>query len=118
MLAFSNYREFDMRVNACNICRRALNRDGDPLSRDCGGDCLACMAEAGDPECIASVAAIKPNIEDVCMAFFKFNSDNLTVLSRRPHAEWKQAFAENQAALKAKLEKWFLAEHIDWTNSN
>lgn len=43
----------------CLICKRALNNPNDPLSTDCGGDCVSCMAEAGDPDCIAAVAAIK-----------------------------------------------------------
>ena len=30
---------------------------------DCGGDCVHCMAEAGDPECIAAVARISKRDE-------------------------------------------------------
>ena len=42
----------------CAICRKRLNNPSDPiLSRDCGGDCLRCMAEAGDPECMEARAA-------------------------------------------------------------
>jgi hypothetical protein len=33
----------------CNICKRELDVDSDPFSTDCGGDCLACMADADDP---------------------------------------------------------------------
>lgn len=38
----------------CLICKRVLNDPADPIaSRDCGGDCLRCMAEiGGDPDCI------------------------------------------------------------------
>lgn len=43
----------------CNICGRRLNNPADPFSEDCGGDCLLCMAEAGDPECQKAVDAIK-----------------------------------------------------------
>jgi len=37
--------------NRCGICRRLLNNPVDPVSLDCGGDCLQCMAAAGDPDC-------------------------------------------------------------------
>lgn len=43
---------------ACSICGRPLDVPVDPLSTDCGGDCLACMADAGDPDAVAAVAAI------------------------------------------------------------
>lgn len=39
----------------CSICKRLLNQEYDPTTLDCGGDCELCMAEAGDPECIAGV---------------------------------------------------------------
>lgn len=29
----------------CQICGRLLNQESDPLSLDCGGDCLGCMRE-------------------------------------------------------------------------
>ena len=39
----------------CAICQRELSVADDPFSVDCGGDCLLCMAEAGDPECMQAV---------------------------------------------------------------
>ena len=39
----------------CGICKRPLNQPGDPTTEDCGGDCLRCMAEAGDPDCTAGL---------------------------------------------------------------
>jgi hypothetical protein len=30
----------------CNICRRELDVETDPLSTDCGGDCWGCVGEA------------------------------------------------------------------------
>lgn len=38
-------------MTACSICKRPLGREEDPLSEDCGGDCLACIivAEDGEP---------------------------------------------------------------------
>jgi hypothetical protein len=43
----------------CLICGRMLFSPDDPESKDCGGDCLVCMAEAGDPDCIAELNAIR-----------------------------------------------------------
>ncbi len=34
----------------CDICKRNLN-DAHVPSRNCGGTCLLCMAESGDPDC-------------------------------------------------------------------
>lgn len=41
----------------CRICGRPLDNPSDPLSGDCGGDCLQCMADAGDLDCQAAVDA-------------------------------------------------------------
>jgi hypothetical protein len=43
----------------CNICGRTLDDPSDPTTEDCGGDCLRCMAEAGDPDCIAAMAELE-----------------------------------------------------------
>lgn len=43
----------------CAICGRPLDVADDPLSVDCGGDCLGCMADCGDPDCVAAVEALK-----------------------------------------------------------
>ena len=34
-------------MRRCSICKRPL--DTAPELEDCGGDCLECMAECGDP---------------------------------------------------------------------
>jgi hypothetical protein len=47
-----------MKERRCRICYCLLNQPGQPDTRDCGGDCLKCMAEAGDPECIAAMRAL------------------------------------------------------------
>lgn len=39
-------------MDTCNICGRPLDNPDDPTTRDCGGDCLRCMADTGDPDCI------------------------------------------------------------------
>lgn len=44
---------------ACNLCKVPLNQPGKPETKDCGGDCLQCMAEAGDPECKKAMGKIR-----------------------------------------------------------
>lgn len=46
----------------CGICRKLLDNPLDVLSGDCGGDCILCMAEFEDPDCIEDVCkAVKEN---------------------------------------------------------
>lgn len=46
----------------CLICRRELDQPDKPDTKNCGGDCLRCMAEVGDdPECIAEMDRISLN---------------------------------------------------------
>jgi hypothetical protein len=35
-------------MRKCNICKRPLDTASELV--DCGGDCLECMAECGDPD--------------------------------------------------------------------
>jgi len=43
----------------CSICKRELDNPKDPTTRNCGGDCLKCMAEIGqDPDCIKAMNKI------------------------------------------------------------
>ena len=35
-------------MKVCLICKRPIGVPGDPLSLDCGGDCLGCVRELGD----------------------------------------------------------------------
>ena len=42
----------------CTMCETPLDIPGRPWTRSCGGDCLACMADVGDPDCVAAMAAI------------------------------------------------------------
>lgn len=41
----------------CGICEQALDVPGEPSTLDCGGDCRACMADAGDSECATAELA-------------------------------------------------------------
>jgi hypothetical protein len=47
-----------LRFVKCDTCGRLLDVPSDPRSTNCGGDCLQCMADAGDPDCIKSIAAL------------------------------------------------------------
>lgn len=64
LLAYVAGLEADARkwrlVRRCGICGTPLDTPGRPWSADCGGDCLACMAEHDDPDC---AAAIKPMVD-------------------------------------------------------
>ena len=50
----------------CKICKRELDNPDDPTTKDCGGDCLKCMAEIGeDPDCVTAMEKISdagPNL--------------------------------------------------------
>jgi len=40
----------------CTICHIELSdQNNDEMNFNCGGDCILCMADAGDPECIERV---------------------------------------------------------------
>lgn len=43
-------------MSKCHICRRELDQPNRPDTGDCGGDCVRCMAECGDPGCICIMA--------------------------------------------------------------
>lgn len=45
----------------CHICKVPLNQPDKTSTRDCGGDCLRCMAECGDTECMAVMAKLEPD---------------------------------------------------------
>ncbi len=39
----------------CGICKVRMDNPYHPETADCGGDCVKCMAEAGDPGCITTM---------------------------------------------------------------
>lgn len=45
-------------MKTCQGCGRELNKDDDCLSEDLGGDCISCMASAGDPGAIEALLKI------------------------------------------------------------
>lgn len=38
-------------MSQCSLCNRYLEMETDPLSEDCGGDCLGCMIEVEGSDC-------------------------------------------------------------------
>jgi hypothetical protein len=47
-------------VMNCHICKRELDQPGKPDTKDCGGDCLRCMAHCGDTDCEAVMRELEP----------------------------------------------------------
>ncbi len=45
----------------CSVCGNPMTADSS-LRHDCGGDCLMCMAEAGDPECVAAALRLQEQL--------------------------------------------------------
>lgn len=48
----------------CNICGVKLNQPDKRETEDCGGDCLKCMAQAGDPDCIRAMKKLGKRINE------------------------------------------------------
>ena len=46
----------------CTMCETPLDIPSRPWTRSCGGDCLACMADVGDPDCVAAMAGIAAGV--------------------------------------------------------
>lgn len=47
----------------CETCKRELDVVDKPESMNCGGDCVVCMANAGDEDCIRHL--IRDNVENL-----------------------------------------------------
>lgn len=46
----------------CQVCKRPFDDPEEPVrSRNCGGDCLQCMSDCGDADCIAAMSKIDPD---------------------------------------------------------
>lgn len=52
-------------MSNCNICKVELDQSNKPETRDCGGDCLKCMAECGDPDCIKEMKRLGKPFREV-----------------------------------------------------
>lgn len=51
-------------TQTCGICGRRLGAPLDPTTEDCGGHCLRCMADAGDPECVAAMRPMNDRTQE------------------------------------------------------
>jgi hypothetical protein len=45
-------------MKTCYICKRELGTA--PDTQDCGGDCLRCLAEVGDPDALEVMRQYEP----------------------------------------------------------
>lgn len=73
--------------NHCGICNRALDKENDPLSADCGGDCWGCIgeqeAEMGGEQSIAMLRQeFKDGLRDAWLP-----SPTVTTISKVPSVE-------------------------------
>ena len=52
LLTITNLLQLFSAASRCRICGQELNVPLKPETLDCSGDCLKCMADSGDPECV------------------------------------------------------------------
>jgi len=55
LLTITNLLQLFSAISRCRICGQELNIPFKPETLDCGGDCLKCMADSGDPECVETL---------------------------------------------------------------
>jgi anti-anti-sigma factor len=55
LLTITNLLQLFSATSRCRICGQELNIPLKPETRDCGGDCLKCMADSGDPESVETL---------------------------------------------------------------
>ena len=55
LLTITNLLQLFSATPRCRICGQELNVPLRPETLDCGGDCLKCMADSGDPECVETL---------------------------------------------------------------
>lgn len=84
-------------VERCSICGCQLDAPADPTSRDCGGDCLSCMAlVAEDPACMgAYIEALQARIEALEADLVEWKNQHENLLSVRQ---------QDIAAMQAKID--------------
>ena len=58
-LAIDNVLDILDLQDRCATCKQPFD---DASHQDCGGDCLPCMAECGDPDCISALATLRSEI--------------------------------------------------------
>ena len=52
LLTITNLLQLFSTISRCRICGQTLNVPSKSETLDCGGDCLKCMADSGDSECV------------------------------------------------------------------
>jgi anti-anti-sigma factor len=55
LLTITNLLQLFSTISRCRICGQELNVPLKPETLDCGGDCLKCMANSGDPVCVETL---------------------------------------------------------------
>lgn len=78
----------------CTLCETPLDQPGRPWTRSCGGDCLACMAEVGDPDCVAAMPAVVP--EDLVRLSAAATAGPWEIISTGPQARPDQVWHDGQ----------------------
>lgn len=53
-----------MKKEHCHSCGVEMDELNNPFTRNCGGDCLKCMAESGDTDCKAFMDFVNEPIPD------------------------------------------------------
>jgi hypothetical protein len=51
-------------METCRTCKQELDQKDKPSTKNCGGDCLRCMALFGDPDAIKEMHRIEPDSPD------------------------------------------------------
>lgn len=100
--------EDDGTVQYCKMCRRPLDQPDDPTTEDCGGDCLRCMAEAGDDDCEEAMRKIeveslrrRNNAAIAAIEFAIETDDGLEFLRAWMHGEFPEIRSDWPAAPEA-----------------
>lgn len=47
----------------CWVCSTPMTDEPGKANTDCGGDCMSCMADAGDPDCLTAMEKLKEETE-------------------------------------------------------
>lgn len=97
-------------TKACGICRQPLSTDPTSSARDCGGDCLRCMAEAGDPDAIAGMAAL-PKPERPYAAFYR--GKRIFVFAPTSYAAQQQAAKRLKAKKEWQVDVYLADQPVD-----
>ena len=72
-------------VKKCRICGTQFDNE---LHQDCGGDCLLCMAEAGDPDCaVSAVPWLRQQLAECQAELAKVKENDVCAYFHRRHQQ-------------------------------